>query len=160
MNLIVALSRRLALGERMFARALVLALVGLVAINVFMRYVFGRPIIFAEELAAVMLVWLTFVAASLSFHLRAQIAVTLLTDMLAPPIRETIERILSALMAAAFLLLFWTSVVWLHSPSVSFEQIITTGWAKWPFFLIIPIFTLTSSIHMLAHAVERAEGRQ
>jgi hypothetical protein len=46
--------------------------------------------------------------------------------------------------------LLWASIGWLRSPATAFEQIITTGWAKLPFFLIVPIFCATSLIHMLA----------
>ena len=52
--------------------------------------------------------------------------------------------------AAMLAVLLWFSAKWVNSPAVDFEQIITTGWAKAPFFWIVPVFCVTALVHVLA----------
>ncbi|MFV0384184.1 TRAP transporter small permease [Paracoccus sp. (in: a-proteobacteria)] len=151
-------SHLLAHVERWASRVLVVGFVGLIVANVAMRYVYGRPIVFAEELAAIMLVWLAFVATSITVHDRAQIGVTLLTGRLGHRLRHRIDIVVLALVAAILGVLLWYSAKWVTSPVVEFEQIITTGWAKAPFFWIVPIFSACALIHVLADFAE-ALGR-
>ncbi|MBD3804644.1 MAG: TRAP transporter small permease subunit, partial [Thioclava sp.] len=82
MRLFPALSGGLVRLERWASRALVVLFVGLIAVNVAMRYLAGKPIVYAEELAAILLVWLTLVAVSISIRDKAQIGVTLMVDKL------------------------------------------------------------------------------
>ncbi len=137
--------------ERIASRLLIFGFVSLIVVNVTMRYVAGQPIMFAEELAAIMLAWLVFVSISLSMHERSQIAITLLTDRLPANAALWLERSMNALVAVMLAVLLWKSLEWLRSPVVEFEQIITTGWPKAPFFTVVPIFCLTSLLHVLAH---------
>jgi TRAP-type transport system small permease protein len=154
---IPALSGALVRLERWASRLLVVGFVGLIVVNVAMRYLAGRPIVFAEELAAILLVWLTFVAVSISIHDRAQLGVTLLTERFSRPVQALIDAVVWALITAMLGVLLKAGITWIRSPAVSFEQIITTGWAKAPFFTIFPIFCVTALIHALAH-LTRAVG--
>ncbi|SDD34568.1 TRAP-type C4-dicarboxylate transport system, small permease component [Paracoccus isoporae] len=145
--------------ERWASRLLVTAFVTLIVANVAMRYVLTRPIVFAEELAAILLVWLAFTATSITIHDRSQIGVTLLTGHLPRPFRHSIDLAVRVIVAAILAVLLWTSLTWVRSPAVSFEQIITTGWPKAPFFWIVPIFAATALIHVLAQLAQMvAEG--
>ncbi|MBC9247477.1 TRAP transporter small permease [Paracoccus sp. 11-3] len=154
------LSDLLARLERWASRFLVVGFVALIVTNVGMRYVLGRPIVFAEEVAAIMLVWLAFVSISISIHDRRQIGVTLLTERLAPQLRHIVDLVVLALVAAILATLLWASVKWVLSPAVAFEQIITLGWAKSPFYWIVPIFSACALIHVLADLSEGIAGRQ
>lgn len=161
MNPLVRVSERLVPIERAVSRIMVVGFVALIAVNVAMRYLGGRPIAFAEELAAILLVWLAFVAISISIHDRTQIGVTLLVDLLPPRARVLVAQAVSALVAFMLAVLLWKSVAWVVSPNVGFEQVITTGWAKWPFFLVVPVWAATSLIHVLAQiAVPSAEHHE
>lgn len=168
MNPLSALSHGLASVERWASRLLVVGFVALIVANVTMRYAVGRPLIFAEELAAILLVWLAFVSVSISIHDRAQIGVTLLTDRMPARMRQVVDAVVLALVAAMLGTLLWFSVKWVNSPAVEFEQIITTGWAKAPFFWIVPVFCVTALVHVLAdlwesvttdHGVEIAQSK-
>jgi len=150
-TLLPTLSGWLVRLERWASRALVVGFVGLIVINVAMRYVAGRPLVYAEELAAILLVWLALVAVSISIHDKAQIGVTLLTDTMPATLRRVVEIVVWALIAGMLALLLRQGVIWVRSPVVSFEQVITTGWAKAPFFTIVPIFCATALVHSLGH---------
>jgi TRAP-type C4-dicarboxylate transport system permease small subunit len=149
-NPLVHLSEAVVRVERMVSRAMVIGFVALITVNVAMRYLAGRPIAFAEELAAILLVWLAFVAVSISIHDRTQIGVTLVVDLLPPRARVVMAEIVAILVAFMLAVLLWKSIAWVTSTNVGFEQVITTGWAKWPFFLVVPVWAATSLIHVLA----------
>nr|WP_246739555.1 TRAP transporter small permease subunit [Martelella sp. HB161492] len=150
------ISAGLAQLERWASRILVVGFVGLIVANVGMRYLAGRPLIYAEELAAIMLVWLAFIATSISIHTRAQIGVTLLVDSFSEPYRKIIDLIVWALIAIMLAILLKAGIAWVRSPVVAFEQVITTGWAKAPFFTIFPIFCASALIHASAHVARAA----
>ncbi|PCD76726.1 TRAP transporter small permease [Pseudothioclava arenosa] len=162
MKLLPALSGGLVRLERWASRALVALFVGLIVVNVAMRYLAGSPLVFAEELAAILLVWLTLVAVSISVRDKAQIGVTLMVEQLPRQVRQWIEALVWALIAGMLALLLKAGIGWVTSPSVGFEQVITTGWQKWPFFVIFPIFCATALVHVLAHlreAIVKLSGR-
>ena len=77
--------------------------------------------------------------------------VTLLVDKLPGFARRAMEVAVNLIIAAILAVLLWKSVVWVNSPMVAFEQVITTGWKKWPFFLVVPLFCITAFIHVVAH---------
>jgi TRAP-type C4-dicarboxylate transport system, small permease component len=161
-RLFPALSGGLVRLERWASRALVVLFVGLIVVNVAMRYLAGKPIVYAEELAAILLVWLTLVAVSISIRDKAQIGVTLMVDKLPRVTRLWVDALIWALIAGMLGLLLKAGIAWVTGPSVGFEQVITTGWPKWPFFWIFPIFCATALIHVLGHlsdAVARITGR-
>ncbi|MBA4489302.1 TRAP transporter small permease [Paracoccus sp. S1E-3] len=159
MTWLSALSDLLARVERWASRLLVVGFVGLIVANVTMRYVLARPIVYAEEVAAIMLVWLAFVAISISIHDRRQIGVTLLVERLSPATRHIVDLVVLGLVAAILATLLWTSVKWVLSPAVAFEQIITLGLPKSPYYWIVPIFSVSALIHVLADLAEGLAGR-
>ena len=155
MSFLGPLSDGLAHVERWISRLMVLGFVGLITVNVAMRYLGGRPIVFAEELAAILLVWLAFVAISISIHDRTQIGVTLLTDRLPPRWQRGVAVVVGCTVAAILAVLLWKSAVWVRSPNVAFERVITTGWPKAPFFYVVPVFCVTALIHVVAQLGRR-----
>ena len=156
MKLISMISARLAQLERWASRIIVVGFVGLITANVAMRYIVGRPIIYAEELAAILLVWLAFIATSISIESRAQIGVTLLVDSFSVPFRKAVDLVVWILIALMLALLLKAGIAWVRSPVVAFEQVITTGWPKAPFFYIFPIFCGCALVHAIAHVVRAA----
>ena len=61
--------------------ALILAgIAGVLCLQVVMRYVLANPLIWADEAARILMVWLTFVGATLAYRTKSHIAITLLSD--------------------------------------------------------------------------------
>ncbi|MDO5643712.1 MAG: TRAP transporter small permease subunit, partial [Paracoccus sp. (in: a-proteobacteria)] len=94
---LLRLSDLLVLVERTISRVLVGGFAGLITVNVAMRYFVGRPIIYAEELAAILLVWLAFIAVSISIHDRSQVGVTLLVDYLPAKAANILSAVVNAI---------------------------------------------------------------
>jgi len=53
------------IGAMWFAQLLIVALVAIIAVHVFMRYVLGGGLPWAEEVALILVIWFTFIAMAL-----------------------------------------------------------------------------------------------
>lgn len=118
----------------------------LLCANVALRYVFGAPLYYAEEVCVVLMIWMAFIASSIAVGRREMIAVTLVQDLLGPAARRWLGlavHVLTFAIAAVFL--YW-SVVWLRSPSAARDVILTLGVPKWPSYLIVPVFFALAAV--------------
>jgi TRAP-type C4-dicarboxylate transport system permease small subunit len=122
--------------------------------QVVMRYVFGSPLAWSEELARYLFVWLTFLGAGLAFRLGAHIAVDLLTDYLKQRVgmfSVQLLRLVIQMLVAVFLIAMLAGGVNLVRGTVG--QVtpglgISMAWV----YLAIPV----GSVIMLLTAVNRA----
>ncbi len=157
--------------ERHLLTGLMGLLVALILLNVVTRYA-GAPLYWVDEASVYTVVWLTFIGASAMTRLRLDFAVTLLTDKL--PARAAVAAKASAstgvlLLGLALLVMCW---VWLDpvgivrfgfdakeyaAESFNFlytETTQTLNWPVWVVQLILPIFSITLSVHALANLLE------
>ena len=157
--------------ERYLLTGLMGLLVALILLNVVTRYA-GAPLYWVDEASVYTVVWLTFIGASAMTRLRLDFAVTLLTDKL--PARAAAAAKASAstgvlLLGLALLVMCW---VWLDpvgivrfgfdakeyaAESFNFlytETTQTLNWPVWVVQLILPIFSITLSVHALANLLE------
>ncbi|MGC2857461.1 TRAP transporter small permease [Novispirillum sp. DQ9] len=145
-----AASRRLAWVELFACKVLIVLFSALLVVNVSLRYGLNSPLYFAEELAVYILIWMAFLAISVSLHENTQIRLTLLTDVLPARPRQGVLVLMDVLVAAMLAVILWHAVGWIRSPSVEFELAITLGTGKAPFFAIIPLFCATALFHSVA----------
>ena len=92
------------------AVAILAAIVAIVLAQVFSRYVLGRPLIWAEELATYLLIWLGFVAASVAYKLRRHIVIQTYDGLLPPAVKRVSTALIHALIVAVLV------VVIVHIP--------------------------------------------
>ena len=122
--------------EMGFCFLILIAMVGIVGLNVFLRYIFKSPLIAAMNMATMMLVWITFFGASAIYTQKGHIALTFLIDRFP----EKIGRIINILI----LILIEISLVWTVIETVSLmklqwaQQIVALGIPH--SILSIPIF--------------------
>lgn len=143
----------------------------LILLNVVTRYT-GMPIYWVDEAAVYLVVWLSFVGASAMTRLRLDFAVTLLTDMLGQRAARHVKAAATAgvlFFGLAMIALCW---VWLDPVGIarhgfdakayaeeSFnflytERTQTLNWPIWVVQLVIPLFSLTFTVHAAANLVE------
>ena len=143
----------------------------LILLNVVMRYT-GMPIYWVDEAAVYLVVWLSFVGASAMTRLRLDFAVTLLTDILGQRAARHVKAAATAgvlFFGLAMIALCW---VWLDPVGIarhgfdakayaeeSFnflytERTQTLNWPIWVVQLVIPLFSLTFTVHAAANLVE------
>jgi TRAP-type C4-dicarboxylate transport system permease small subunit len=159
-------STGLAQAEILLAGVLMFLLFVLLLANVTGRFL-GVPLIWVDELAVYLMVIVAFLAAAAALDARQHIAVTLLSDMMSPRAAGLL-RLLADLILLAFLLaLAWMVWIWFDpltaaaaetldafaAQSFNFiyqEPTVTLGVRKVWFWLILPVFAVTATIHCLA----------
>ena len=171
----MALSTAVLRTERAALTVLMGLLVLLILLNVVTRYS-GTPIYWVDEAAVFTMVWLTFVGASVMTRLRMDFAVGLVSDHL-PPGGAKVLKVIATLGVLVFALaLVWMCWVWMDPRGIaaagfnakdyaeaSFnfiytEHTQTLEWPTWVLQLILPIFSLTLTVHALANLLEELEA--
>lgn len=156
-RLLVRASDGVARLERLACGGLIIAFASLVLANVVMRYAFSQPLIFAEELAVLMMTWMAFLASSLALYRRELVAVTMLADALPEGWRTALRWLNAVLTVAILAVILVTGLMWLSSRATGYELAVTLGVARWPFFTIVPFTAATMLLHTLAQLVRGAE---
>ena len=171
----MALSTAVLRAERATLTVLMGLLVLLILLNVVTRYS-GTPIYWVDEAAVFTMVWLTFVGASVMTRLRMDFAVGLVSDQL-PPGGAKVLKVIATLGVLVFALaLVWMCWVWMDPRGIaaagfnakdyaeaSFnfiytERTQTLEWPTWVLQLILPIFSLTLTVHAFANLLEELEA--
>jgi TRAP-type C4-dicarboxylate transport system permease small subunit len=157
--------------ERALLLFMMALLVALILLNVVTRYA-GMPIYWVDEAAVYSVVWLTFIGGSAMTRLRLDFAVTMLTDALGPRAAKA-ARVAAGcgvlFFGCAMLVMCW---LWMDPVGIvrygfdakeyaanSFnflytERTQTLDWPTWLLQAILPIFSLTFSLHALANLIE------
>lgn len=86
-------------------KALMVSLCAVILLQVFYRYVLNAALVWPEELARYLMIWLTFVGASIAVAEGAHVRVEFLVDRLPPRSRRWVE-VGARLVVLAFLLMF------------------------------------------------------
>lgn len=171
----MALSTAVLRTERAALTVLMGLLVLLILLNVVTRYS-GTPIYWVDEAAVFTMVWLTFVGASVMTRLRMDFAVGLVSDQL-PPGGAKVLKVIATLSVLVFALaLVWMCWLWMDPRGIaaagfnakdyaeaSFnfiytERTQTLEWPTWVLQLILPIFSLTLTVHAFANLLEELEA--
>ncbi|MGS2744343.1 TRAP transporter small permease [Halomonas sp. LS-001] len=165
------LSTGLARLEEMTAALLAAAVTCLILANVAMRAA-GHPLYFVSELAIYAMIWMTFLIASAVLKRRQGIAVTLLSDVLPLTGRRMIGLWVDVIVASfgiAMLVLCWRWFqplsLWQSGFDISTfqgntfnfiysENTTTLGIKKLWFWLILPWFALSITLHGVANLID------
>lgn len=171
----MALSTAVLRTERAALTVLMGLLVLLILLNVVTRYS-GTPIYWVDEAAVFTMVWLTFVGASVMTRLRMDFAVGLVSDQLPPGGAKVLKVIATVGVLVFALALVWMCWVWMDPRGIaaagfnakdyaeaSFnfiytERTQTLEWPTWVLQLILPIFSLTLTVHAFANLLEELEA--
>lgn len=144
---LVGLAARV-LGASLVAAACVM--LACIAIQVVMRYVFGRTPSWSEELAVLMFAWATQGGLALGVHEGFHVRLTLLLDPLPPRARAFAERAIDALTAALGLYLVWSGVRF-----VDFTRGSTSAAIGYP-IEILHVLAPSSGVLIALFALDRA----
>jgi len=157
--------------ERRLLSALMALLVALVLLNVVTRYA-GVPIYWVDEASVYCVVWLCFIGASAMTRLRLDFAVTLLTDHLGERTKAAAKVCASLGVLVLGLALVAMCWIWMDpvgiarhgfdardyaAESFNFlytENTQTLNWPVWVVQLVLPLFSITLTLHALANVIE------
>jgi len=146
--------------EKALCAFFALAFTGLIVVNVVLRYVFNRPLYFAEEVSVILMIWMTLLAASLMLGRREMVSVTILTDPLPRRLRRLVAVAVQAITLAVALTFFYWSVQWMRSPASQRDLILAMDVPKWYPYMIVPVFFCLASLKALNNMVSSAVGRE
>ena len=92
----------------------VVAMVSIVAVQIFLRYVLGHPFVWADELANWLFVWVIYLGATVLVRYDAHLTVGILTDRLSPRVNRWRKLFINLLVLAFLVLLFWETIALLQ----------------------------------------------
>lgn len=121
-------------AEELLAMLLVAALLVVVNLQIFARYIFHHPFIWPEEVSRLLLVWMTFIGAAALTRRGADLAVDTFIDMLPHGGRRALLIVRDALLVVVF------TIVGLQgfelARAVNDMPLVATGWPTamlaWP----------------------------
>lgn len=97
-------------AERFVAGALLIAIFGMIIFQVFTRYVLNMPLPWSEEVARLMVVWLTFVGAGFVASRNAHIAVDILAVYLPKKLATATQIFAMLTVVAASAYMIWGAI--------------------------------------------------
>lgn len=137
LRLLKSVQTALGRAEELLAMALVVALMLVVNLQIFARYIFSHPFIWPEEVSRLILVWMTFIGAAALSRRGADLAVETFVDMAPAPLR----RVLLILRDLAMIVIFGIVATqgFALAQAVNGMPLVATGWPTallaWPVLL-------------------------
>ena len=136
--------------------AMTAAMVGIIAVQVFLRFLFNSPFPWAEEAATLLLIYISFFAADVVYKEKGHLSVNYFVGLL-PIVVRRIIAVLAYLLIAAFLAVFLpvsVELVRMQAGHISSAGlVIAKSWWTLP----VPIAfasMLLSSLHFILEEVE------
>jgi len=105
----------------------------LVLYSVGMRYFFGAPPMWGEELPKMLFIWAIFFGAGFAYLAGTNIRMTVLIEMVPNGPRRLIELVMHLMIVVMLLLILWYSqpIIRLTSGSTSLATGLSEGWKYW-----------------------------
>ncbi len=165
---VIGLSNRLARLERVACGFLAAFVTFLILFNVVTRS-FDVALFWVDELAVYGMIWMALIGASMLLHERRHIAVTLLTGSVSDQRRRAMTLIVDCLVLAltggfVLMCLAWYDPIGLihhdfdidefaaHTFNFIYQEPTNTlGMQKFWIWLVVPIVSVTMTLHSLAH---------
>ncbi|MDT8861367.1 TRAP transporter small permease [Alkalihalobacillus sp. MEB130] len=127
----------------------VAALVIVMSLNIIFRYVLSAPIFWADEFALYMLVWITFLGASICIKHDRLPAITILKDKLNTTLRLYLYIIIQiAILLFSFIILYYT-FDWITSNNVANRVSAAMRVPMWIPYSILPLTMFINVLFVL-----------
>lgn len=143
-----------------WAVVLLSLMVVVVSLGVFFRYVLNAALVWYDEFASYLLVWLTFTGAVVASYQRRHIGFDMLVDRLVPPARTVVEFLAEFCILGFQVVLF--SYGWLLIRKMGEETAVSLVWVKMGWvYSVLPAsgaLMLVISLMRLVRIVSGKEG--
>ena len=129
-----------------------LSMAALVAVQVFFRYVLNHSLFWSEELARFLLIWLTFLGASVAYHRRAHPGIDTVTLLLPPYLKKTAAVCVHLASLALFgvMIIYGCQFAYFVRLQISPALVLP----KWIIYSIVPFSGAVLMLHALAFFVK------
>lgn len=149
-------SRCVNTGVEIAIASLGIAMVLVVAAQVFARYVLNHSLFWSEELARYLLVWLTMLGASVAYRRHLHPGIDIITVRL-PSAAAGWVKIFTHLVAIGFFgVLIYHGTAFTHF--IRFQISPALNLPKWTIYAIMPLSGVILALHAIAHLSEELKG--
>lgn len=114
-----------------------LSMAAIVVVQVFFRYVINQSLFWSEELARFLLVWLTFLGASVAYHRRAHPGIDILHAGMPPPIRKLFTLAVHGASISLFVVMIYYGCQFAYFVRMQISPALNLP--KWTVMSIIPV---------------------
>jgi len=122
-----------------------LSMTATVILQVFCRYILNHSLFWSEELARYLLVWLTFIGATVAYHRNIHPGVDFIFTRLDKLNRIRVRRIVYLVSLILFIILIWYGISFAYFIRAQITPALSLP--KWAVFSIIPISGVIFSLH-------------
>ena len=126
-SILYKLDNAIASIEKAFMMLMSGALTILLITQATMRYLFSSPLFWAEEVAILLLLGITFIGMSYLLHENKLLRIDFIAVSLKPHLKALLDTINSSLAVLLIGFLCWYTYEWISAPEVSLEMSPTTG---------------------------------
>lgn len=123
--------------------------------GVFTRYAFGQQAKWSEELARMLLVWVSLFGASVAFGMKAHLGLDYFVDKLDPSARK-LNRIIGSAISLTFAVLVFLIGGWalVENAMASGQTMVALPVPKWWEYVALPVSGVFMAIFLLEQLVE------
>ena len=157
MSVLEKLSRSINRWIEFFLFGFGLSMSIIVAVQVFCRYVLNHSLFWSEELARYLLVWLTFLGASVAYYRNVHPGI----DVIYARMPNSIQKITAITVHLVSMTLFGIMIIFgtKFSYFVRLQISPALNLPKWLIFTIIPISGLILMLHSLTFFLDELKGK-
>jgi TRAP-type C4-dicarboxylate transport system permease small subunit len=129
----------------------------IVAVQVFCRYVLNNSLFWSEELARYLLVWLTFLGASVAYRRNVHPGIDIIYARLPGTIQKTAAIAVHCTSIALFGVMIFFGIKFSYFVRLQISPALYLP--KWIIFSIIPVSGLILLLHSLTFLLEELKGK-
>jgi len=134
------------------------AMFGVVILQIVLRYVFNRPLVWTDELAQYLFVWTSFLGWTMATRKRIHIGISVVADRLPAVGRRLLHALWCvATLAFAVILLVVGVLITRRNWDV---QMVSLDFAFWPVYIVVPLaalFLIGYAVRDLAEIVRKGD---
>ena len=136
------------------------ALVLILMSQVILRYVFSRPLFWAEEISVQLLVFITLFGLSLLLKSQQMIAIDMIIGALPARLKSKVQMALQVVSLAVIVFFAYQGTLWILRPEVHLEMSPTTGLPIWINYAVFPLTFYGMTFHLAAGLIFSAVKKQ
>jgi TRAP-type C4-dicarboxylate transport system permease small subunit len=137
---LLALFKRAERALDVLAVALFLLMFGVIILQIALRYLFNHPLVWTDEFAQYLFVWVAFLGWTMATRKRIHIGINVVADRLPAPARRALHAFWCVATIVFALILFVVGITITHRNAD--VQMVSLDFAFWPVYLAVPFAAL------------------
>jgi TRAP-type C4-dicarboxylate transport system permease small subunit len=148
----------LAAAEQVLVVLLTAGIAAIMMVQVVLRYFFGAPLFWAEEISVQLLVFASVFGLSLLTRRGDLVSIDFLPRALSPRARQALLALLGAVMLAIVAFVAWLGWDWIGRPEVRMELSATTQLPRWYTYAVLPVGLACMALHQCAAILRHVQA--